>query len=84
MSDIALTGQIESILRAHLRHIPEEAPIDLTKDLQELGLDSMSAISVLLDIEKLLGMAFPDEYIDRSTFRSGATLIEVVGRLMED
>jgi acyl carrier protein len=67
-------------LIAHLT-APPGGEIDLDTELREVGLDSMSAISLLLDLEKEFGITFPDDTLAPEVFRTGATLLETVQRL---
>lgn len=49
--------------------------------LVDLGLDSMSAIDLVLDIEDRLGIVFPDELLVAETFETAMTLQTVVASL---
>jgi len=42
--------------------------------LQELGLDSLSAINLLFRLETDLGITFPDEYLDKKYFSTGVAI----------
>ena len=66
------TRMLQRCLRQHLpKSLGKE--IDMSTELVLLGLDSMSAISLLLDLED----AF------KITFRTGDTLLAAVRRLVE-
>jgi acyl carrier protein len=50
-------------------------------ELAQLGLDSMTAVAVLLDMEKTFGIRFPDEMLVEGTFRTAGRLKEAVQKL---
>ena len=50
--------------------------------LSDLGLDSMRAIELVLDIETTFGLQFDDQLLVRETFGTFATLENVVGSLV--
>jgi len=80
MDDI--TTQFEEVLRRHLRRA-KPSGINYDVDLVQLGLDSMTAVAVLLDIEKTFGIRFPDDMIVEGTFRTAGRLKEAVQKLRE-
>jgi acyl carrier protein len=80
MDDI--TVQFEEALRRHLRSAKPDA-IDYETELVQLGLDSMTAVAVLLDMEKTFSIRFPDEMLVEGTFRTAGRLKEVVQMLRE-
>ena len=80
MDDI--TVQFEEALRRHLRSAKPHA-IDYDIELVQLGLDSMTAVAVLLDMEKTFNIRFPDEMLVEGTFRTAGKLKEVVEMLRE-
>jgi acyl carrier protein len=66
-----------SVLTSHLQSIP--AGVDLTMaSLPDLGLDSMSAIELVVAIEDTFGTQFPDETLVRETFATFMSLEAVV------
>ena len=76
--------KIFALLRDRLR-IPDHGQ-DLTIDasLQQLGLDSMTAIDLLLDLERTFGILLPESLLTAETFRTPATLEAAVRSLVED
>ena len=80
MEDI--TAQFEECLRRHLR-LAESKPINYEAELAQLGLDSMTAVAVLLDMEKTFGIRFPDNMLVEGTFRTAKRLKEAVQNLRE-
>ena len=80
MEDI--TPQFEDCLRRHLRSVKSDS-INYDIELAQLGLDSMTAVAVLLDMEKTFGIRFPDDMLVEGTFRTAGRLKEAVQKLRE-
>jgi acyl carrier protein len=80
MDDI--TPRFEECLRRHLRSAKPN-PINYEVELVQLGLDSMTAVAVLLDMEKTFGIRFPDEMLVEGTFKTAGKLREAVQLLRE-
>lgn len=53
------------------------------EDLRDLGLDSMASIKLLLELEEVFGVIFPDEYLVADTFKNTITLYERLTELIE-
>ena len=80
MDDI--TVQFEEALRRHLRSAKPNA-INYETELLQLGLDSMTAVAVLLDMEKTFNIRFPDEMLVEGTFKTAGKLKQAVEMLRE-
>jgi acyl carrier protein len=80
MEDI--TTQFEDCLRRHLRSGKADS-INYDVELTQLGLDSMTAVAVLLDLEKTFEIRFPDDMLVEGTFRTAGRLKEAVQKLRE-
>jgi acyl carrier protein len=78
MDDI--TTQFEECLRRHLRSVKPDF-INYSVELVQLGLDSMTVIALLVDMEKTFNIRFPDEMLVDATFRTPGTLKEAVQTL---
>lgn len=52
--------------------------------LSELGMDSMSAFNIMLDLEEEFDVQFPEELLTYETFRSPASLAEAIEMLSLD
>ena len=72
--------QFEEVLRRHLRSAKADS-IDYNLELVQLGLDSMTAIAVLLDMEKSFSIRFPDDMLVEGTFRTAGRLKDAVREL---
>jgi acyl carrier protein len=70
-----------AVLRRHLRDLQEEEPVPLETHLRDLGLDSMGAVNLLLDLEQTFQVVFPDELLTEETFRSAASLSRALASL---
>jgi acyl carrier protein len=80
MDDI--TPEFEQCLRRHLRLVKPDS-INYDMELAQLGLDSMTAVAVLLDMEKTFGIRFPDDMLVEGTFRTAGKLKTAVELLLE-
>jgi acyl carrier protein len=80
MSDI--TTKLNAILRQHLKFLGDEQEIPADEELSKLGLDSMSAINLLLDVEQAFGIVIPDEMLTAETFHTQATLGAAISTLV--
>ena len=80
MDDI--TTQFEEVLRRHLRSAKPDA-INYDVELAQLGLDSMTAVAVLLDMEKAFAIKFPDDMLVEGTFRTARRLKEAIQLLRQ-
>jgi acyl carrier protein len=80
MNDI--TPQFEQCLRRHLRLVKPDS-INYDMELAQLGLDSMTAVAVLMDMEKTFGIRFPDDMLVEGTFRTAGALKKAVQLLRE-
>ncbi len=78
-----LTGRLVEVLRRHLRGASTGRPLAMETSLVDLGLDSLSAMNVLLDLEDCLGVRIPESMVNAGTFSTVATLREAVGSLTE-
>jgi acyl carrier protein len=80
MDDI--TAKFEEVLLRHLRLVKQDS-VDYHAELAQLGLDSMTAVAVILDMEKTFGIRFPDDMLVEGTFRTAGKLKEAVQLLRE-
>lgn len=65
---------LDDVLCRHLKLIQDGSSIDRDADLILLGLDSMSAVDLLLDLEETFGIVIPDHLLTGETFHSVSTL----------
>jgi acyl carrier protein len=77
VTDATVSEKLLTVLAGHLPSIP--ADLDLaTVSLPDLGLDSMSAIELVIAIEDTFGVQFPEEQLVRETFATYGSLETVV------
>jgi acyl carrier protein len=57
--------------------------LDPDEDLAAVGLRSLDAVRLLIDLESTFSVTFPADMIDASTFRSIRTVATAVGALVE-
>lgn len=73
--------KLVGILRKHLKYLGADRPLAPSDDLKNLGLDSMAAIDLLLDIEDHYGVTLPDRYLTEGTFSTAEALGQIIERL---
>ncbi len=76
-----LQKDFESLLRKHLKYLPESDFLDADRALQDYGLDSMASVSLLLEIEDTYDIVMPDKYLVEATFSTAHALWNVVEQL---
>jgi acyl carrier protein len=75
--------QIFDLLRNRLRLRQWQQDLTSDSSLEALGLDSMTAIELLLDLEGTFGIVLPDALLTAETFHTPATLEGAVRSLLE-
>lgn len=81
---LTINARLETILRRYLVLVPEGQEIPVETELPALGLDSMSALTLLLELEEIFGISFPDSLLNATTFRSARNLENVIQDLREE
>ncbi len=76
--------RVGEVLRRHLRFSEPDEGVPLDTDLRELGLDSLGAIDLLLDLEQTFQVVFPDELLTAETFRDARSIIRAVATLLRE
>jgi acyl carrier protein len=82
-TDDEISLKIQEVLRSHLRFLAPDAPIPPSEALGTLGLDSMAAVNLLLDIETAFGVQIPDDLLRAETFETLASLEATFRPLLE-
>lgn len=79
-----LKEKIRSCLVEHLRMVndPQEIPVDA--DLSTLGLTSMAATNLLIDLEDEFDIQFPDSMLTPEVFHAVNSLEEAVASLLDE
>lgn len=73
--------QFVEIVRGHLKYLKPGAQFGMDQQLKPLGLDSMAAVDLLLDIEDTYGVTLSDRYLTEETFSTAQALWQVVSHL---
>jgi acyl carrier protein len=82
-SSLPFREKFEQLLRRHLRLVAADEAIPLEASLVSIGLDSIGTINLLLDIEETFSISLPGALLRPETFRTRATLENVVATLVE-
>ncbi|OLF13977.1 phosphopantetheine-binding protein [Actinophytocola xinjiangensis] len=77
-------AEFDKLLRTYLPLLSDGSPLTASTSLPDLGLDSMSTVGLLLDVEELYGVRIPDDQLRAETFASAAALWSVVANLRTD
>lgn len=76
-----IEARFESVLRPRLRLLAADQPLDYNEKLSKLGLDSMAAIDLLMDLEDSIGTSIPDELLTADTFATAQNLLDTLKKL---
>lgn len=76
------TEKIRQILATHGRLSVDAQSLDTNDDLYDAGLTSLTTVNVMLAIEDAFDIEFPDNKLNRKTFDSIESLVEVVEELI--
>jgi acyl carrier protein len=82
--DDEITRKLEEVLRPRLRFLEPGAPLPADEPLGSLGLDSMAAINLLLDLETAFGIQIPDDLLSADTFETFSSLEATFRPILED
>ncbi|HTZ08916.1 MAG TPA: acyl carrier protein [Acidimicrobiales bacterium] len=80
MSD-AITEEIRGILATYAQLVVDVAAVDDGDDLFDAGLNSTATVSIMLALEQIFDVEFPEHLLRRSTFTSIATIRAAVAEL---
>ena len=73
-------GLIE-IMKRHAKGV--SLSTDVERPLTELGIDSMSLVGLLLDIEKTFELVIPDELLTPKAFSTIASIVLLIEHVQE-
>ena len=77
-----LDRSIDDVLRMYLAKLPPDAPVPSDAPLVDLGLDSLNAMNLVLELEETFGIEFQDELLTEATFMTAASLRGVLHELL--
>lgn len=72
--------QIRELVIAHAG-LPAGAELSDDTDLYRAGMKSFSSVQLMLALEESFGLEFPEEMLNRATFRSIGAIGRAVGAL---
>ncbi|MFG2465059.1 acyl carrier protein [Streptomyces canus] len=71
----------EKILRTNLG-LPADRSLDHDMPLADYGLDSLTAVNIVVDLEQRFAVTFPDDRIMFAMFHSARTLWDALSELI--
>lgn len=80
--DDAVPTDLDTILRQLLPHLPADAVIGLDDSLTGLGLVSLAMVQLVVQLEALHAIEFPDEVLVPATFATARSVLAVVDGLL--
>jgi acyl carrier protein len=78
-----ITGVLLNVLQKHLKFANSAETFPMDAELESLGLDSMSAIDLLLALEETFEIVFPDAMLTPEVFRTAQSLEGAVQSLIK-
>jgi acyl carrier protein len=79
-----ITATLLSVLQKHLKFANPAENFPMDAELESLGLDSMSAIDLLLALEESFEIVFPDAMLTPEVFRTARSLEGAVQSLKKE
>ena len=76
--------EVLAVLNRLVPYAGEQRDLPMSVELEVLGIDSMKAIDLLLEIEEQFQIAIPDDLLMRENFSTGDKIVSLVTSLMED
>ncbi|MFJ6727945.1 MULTISPECIES: phosphopantetheine-binding protein [unclassified Streptomyces] len=80
MNDLSYRD-FEDVLRRSLPFLDASAPVDPDAGLTELGLDSLTLLTLVTELEETLAVELPDEMLVMDTFSTPSALWEKLSEL---
>lgn len=77
------TEKVREILAKHSRLDVDVNSLKEDDDLYDLGLTSLTTVNIMLAIEDAFDIEFPDSKLNRKTFNSIESLVEVIEELVD-
>jgi acyl carrier protein len=67
-------NQFLELVRQRLKYDQKDFNLFMNSDLGEMGLDSMAALNLMLDLEENFGVVFPESMFTEETFATPDSL----------
>jgi acyl carrier protein len=74
---------LENVLRMHLPGVEAESSVPPDIPLSDLGLDSLRAVNLVLDLEDTFAIEFPDQMLTEATFHTADALSKALRTLVK-
>jgi len=71
-----------TILYGHLKQVGDRKSLTMEANLYTLGLDSMAAVNLMLELEEIFGVVFPDALLAEATFETPMALKSAIVSLV--
>jgi acyl carrier protein len=81
MNQLQPDQQFMTLIQSRLKYIQAGATLQAEQELKPLGLDSMAAVDLLLDLEDTYNVALSDKYLTNETFATAQSLWLVINQL---
>lgn len=81
MDQLQPDQQFMTLIQSRLKYIQAGATLQMEQELKPLGLDSMAAVDLLLDLEDTYNVALSDKYLTNETFATAQSLWLVINQL---
>lgn len=76
---------LQNVLRMHLPAAEPDLPLPMHTNLVDLGLDSLGAVNLVLDLEDTFGVELPDSVLTEATFATAESLrVAILGLMNAD
>jgi acyl carrier protein len=76
-------NNVKEVMVEHLKHVDDSSLIGDDDELKTLGLDSMSAMNLMFDLEDAFEVEFDDSLMTPEVFKTARSLYEAVASLLE-
>lgn len=76
-----LDERFEGLLRGHLPFLPDGSTLQADTNLRDFGLDSMGAVALLADIERMYDVRFVDDSLSMETFSTPGRLWSTISNM---
>jgi acyl carrier protein len=81
--DEILDPRFVSLLRQHLRALPESQVLSRDTDMKVFGLDSYASVALIVDIEESYGVTFPSDALVPEIFATPGALWKALSAVLK-
>jgi len=76
--------QIETVLKKITNKSSLEKPLSMETDFRELGVDSLILFTMIIELEKMLGIRIPDDAFSAANFRTVGDMNGILSKLCDE